>query len=111
MVSDKPTKPEAVPKKKKARITAEKYESEHGNFVAKGSVSKESTEQQEEEIEFSDEDVKATAAVNQDDEIVIGVAKELFANRPMPVTKEGHSKEIFKINNLGLLHCYSIVLL
>jgi len=42
---------------------------------------------------------------------VIGVAKELYDNRPMDVSNDGHSKEIFKINNLGLLHCYSIVLL
>lgn len=35
----------------------------------------------------------------------------MFENRPLPITKEGHSKDIFKINQMGLLHCYSIVLL
>lgn len=49
--------------------------------------------------------------MNLDDQIVIGVATELFENRPLAVSNEGHSKEIFKINNLGLLHCYSVVLL
>ena len=44
VVSDKPTKSDGVGKRKKGRMTAEKYESEHGNFVAKGSVSKESKE-------------------------------------------------------------------
>jgi len=42
---------------------------------------------------------------------VIEIADALFENRPLPISSEERSKEIFKLNNLGLLHCYSIVLL
>ena len=39
------------------------------------------------------------------------MARELFKNRPILISQDDHAKEIFKINNKGLLHCYSIVLL
>jgi len=58
VVSDKPTKSDGVGKKKKGRMTAEKYESQHGNFVPKGSVGKESKEDYDQEVELSDEEVK-----------------------------------------------------
>jgi len=42
---------------------------------------------------------------------VVEIANALFENRPLPISSEERSKEIFKLNNLGLLHCFSIVLL
>jgi len=54
-----------------------------------------------------DEDTKLSAQDRQ----VIEIADALFENRPLPISSEERSKEIFKLNNLGLLHCYSIVLL
>lgn len=42
---------------------------------------------------------------------MVEIANALFENRPLPISSEERSKEIFKLNNLGLLHCFSIVLL
>lgn len=42
---------------------------------------------------------------------MVEIAEALFENKPMPISSEERSKEIFKINSSGLLHCFSIVLL
>ncbi len=39
------------------------------------------------------------------------MSRELYKERPLVISRDEPSKEIFKINNLGLLHCFSIVLL
>mmetsp|Transcript_30960 Transcript_30960/g.47360 ORF Transcript_30960/g.47360 Transcript_30960/m.47360 type:complete len:267 (+) Transcript_30960:7461-8261(+) len=39
------------------------------------------------------------------------MAEELFANRPELINADEHQKGIFKRNQKGLLHCFSIVLL
>ena len=43
--------------------------------------------------------------------MVLDIANELYNNRPLIISSEEKSKDIMKLNNKGLLSCYSIVLL
>ena len=62
--------------------------------------------EQDDDEEKKDDDSKLSAQDKQ----VIEIADALFENRPLPISLEERSKEIFKEVN-GLRHCFSIVLL
>ncbi len=52
-----------------------------------------------------------SARVDSSDKVAVETAQELYQSRPLPLSLEECSKEIFKLNQQRLLHCFSTVLL
>lgn len=84
---------------------------QHEKQLAAGTSQSPGSQEQDDPATAQDQDNDEDSKLSAQDKQVVEIANALFENRPLPISSEERSKEIFKLNNAGLLHCFSIVLL